>query len=78
MKEEAMIFQVGYLTPLSVSTLCIVYDRMVDAYRAVGGMTIGKGNRSSLLGKIPSKWLSAQIPHHLTWDRIRAEAMGNR
>jgi hypothetical protein len=46
--SHTSFFKVVYLTTLSVSRLCSVYDRMVYEYGAVGGMrnVIGKRNTS--------------------------------
>jgi hypothetical protein len=41
-----------------------------DDYGAVGGMGIGRGNRSTLC--------PPQIPHDLTWNRTRAAAVGSQ
>jgi hypothetical protein len=45
--------------------------RMANQYGLFGGMRIGRGNRSTRRRPaIVSFWL-LQIPHHLTWTRIR-------
>jgi hypothetical protein len=45
-----------------------------DDYGAVGGMRIGKGNRSARRKPAPAPLFPPQIPHDLTWDRTRAAA----
>jgi hypothetical protein len=45
--------------------------------RAVRGMIIGRGNRSTLRKSTPVPLSSPQIPHYLTWARTRAAAVGS-
>jgi hypothetical protein len=54
--------------------------RMIDddECRAVGGMRTGRGNRSTRRQPVPVPLCLPQIPHDLTWDRIRASAVGSR
>jgi hypothetical protein len=69
------------LSPLGTSaTVGLLYQpRMIDDhYGAVGGMRIGRGRRSTRRKPAPVPLFPPQIPHDLTWDRIRAAAMGNR
>jgi hypothetical protein len=49
-----------------------------DDYGAVGGMRIGRGNRSTLRKPAPVPLCPPQIPRDLTWDRTRAAAMGSQ
>jgi hypothetical protein len=53
-------------------------DRMIDGdeCRAVGGMRIGRGNRS-IPRKPATMPLCPQIAHDLTWARTRAPAVGS-
>jgi hypothetical protein len=54
--------------------------RMIDddECEAVGGMRIGKGNRSTLRKPAAAPLCPPQIPHELAWDRIQAAAVGSR
>jgi hypothetical protein len=64
------------LSPLGTSaTVGLLYQpRMIDDdYGAVGGMRIGRGNRSTRRKPAPVP----QIPHDRTWDRTRAAAVGS-
>jgi hypothetical protein len=45
---------------------------------AVGGMRIGKGNRSTRKKAAQIPLFPPQIPYDLTWDRTRAAAIGSR
>jgi hypothetical protein len=67
------------LSPLGTSaTVGLLYQpRMIDDddYGAVGGMMIGRGNRSTRRKPAPVLICPPQIPHDLTWDRIRADAV---
>jgi hypothetical protein len=47
----------------------------VDDYGAVGGMRIGRGNRSTRRKPAP---VPLCPPHDLTWDRTRAAAVGSQ
>jgi hypothetical protein len=49
-----------------------------DEYEAVGGMRIGRGNRSTRRNPAPVPLCPPQSPHDLTWDRTRAAAMASR
>jgi hypothetical protein len=49
-----------------------------DECGAVGGMRIGRGNRSTRRKPAPVPLCPPQIPHHLTWARTRAAAVGSR
>jgi hypothetical protein len=44
----------------------------------VGGRRIGRGNRSTRRKPAPAPHCPPQIPYHLTWDRIRAAAVGSQ
>jgi hypothetical protein len=46
-----------------------------DDYGAVGGMRIGRGNRSTRRKPTPVPLCPPQIPHDLTWDRTRDAAV---
>jgi hypothetical protein len=69
------------VSPLGMSaTVGLLYQpRMIDDddYGAVGGMRIGRGNRSTRRKPAPVP-LCSQIPHDLTWDRTRAAAVGSQ
>jgi hypothetical protein len=63
------------------ATVGLLYQpRMVDDedYGAVGGMRIGKGNRSTRRKPAPVPLCPPQIPHDLTWGRIRGAAVGSQ
>jgi hypothetical protein len=45
---------------------------------AVGGMRLGRGNRSTRRKPAPVPLCPLQIRHDLTWARIRAAAVGNQ
>jgi hypothetical protein len=49
-----------------------------DEYGAVGGMRIGRENRSTRRKPTPVPLYPPQIPHDLTWARTRAAAVGSR
>jgi hypothetical protein len=68
------------LSPLGTSaTVGLLYQpRMIDDdYGAVGGMRIGRGNRSTRRKPAPVPHCPPQI-HDLTWDRTRAAAVGSQ
>jgi hypothetical protein len=54
--------------------------RMIDddEYGAVGGMRIGRGNRSTRRKPAPAPLRPPQIQHDLTWARTLAAAAGSR
>jgi hypothetical protein len=69
------------LSPLGTSTTVgLLYQpRMIDDDNGVvGGMRIGRGNRSTRRKPAPVPLCPPQIPHDLTWDRTRAAAVGSR
>jgi hypothetical protein len=70
------------LSPLGTSaTVGLLYQpRMIDDddYGAVGGMRIGRGNRSTRRKRAPVPLCPPQIPHDLTWDGTRAAAVGSQ
>jgi hypothetical protein len=69
------------LSPLGTSaTVGLLYQpRMIDDdYGAVGGMRIGRGNRSTRRKPAPVPLCPPQIPHDLTWDRTRTAAVGSQ
>jgi hypothetical protein len=49
-----------------------------DECGTVGGMRIGRGNRSTRRKPAPVPLCSPQIPHDQAWARTRAAAVGNR
>jgi hypothetical protein len=51
---------------------------MIDECGTVGGMRIGKGNRSTGRKPAPEPLFSPQIPHDLNWDRTLASSVGSR
>jgi hypothetical protein len=52
--------------------------QMVDEYGPVGGMRIGRGNRSTRRKPAPVPLCSLKIPSNLTLDGTRAAAVGSR
>jgi hypothetical protein len=70
------------LSPLGTSAnVVLLYQlRMIDNddYGAVGGMRIGRGNRSTRRKPAPVLLCPPQIPHDLTSDRTRAAAVGSQ
>jgi hypothetical protein len=69
------------LSPLGTSaTVGLLYKpRMIDDdYGAIGGMRIGRGNRSTRRKLAPVPLCPPQIPHDLTWDRTRTYAVGSQ
>jgi hypothetical protein len=68
------------LSPLGTSATNwpLYQPRMIDdEHGAVGGMRIGRGNRSTQRKPTPVQLCPPQIPHDLTWARTRAAAVGN-
>jgi hypothetical protein len=66
------------LSPLGTSaTVGLLYQpRMIDDdYGAVGGMKIGRGDRSTRRKPAPAPLCPPQIPHGMTWDRTRAASV---
>jgi hypothetical protein len=47
---------------------------IADEYRAVGGMRIGRGNRSTLRKYATVPLCPPQIPYDLTWAGTRAHS----
>jgi hypothetical protein len=78
------VFSLGgvRLSPLGMSdTVGLFYQHRMkddDDYGAVGGMRIGRGNRSTRKKPAPVPLCPPQIPHNLTWDRTRAAAVGSQ
>jgi hypothetical protein len=70
------------VSPLGTSATSwpLYQPRMMDddEYGAVGGMRIGRGNRSTRRKHSPMPLCPPQIQHHLTWARTRAAAVGSR
>jgi hypothetical protein len=67
--------------PGTPATVGLLYQpRMIDDddYGAVGGMTIGRGNRGTWTKPAPVPLCPPQIPHDLTWDRTRAATVGSQ
>jgi hypothetical protein len=54
------------LTELSRLSVSIIYSVRDKEYEAVGGMRIGRGNRSTRRKPTPVPLCSQQIPHDLT------------
>jgi hypothetical protein len=70
------------LSPLGTSATAdllyqprVIYD---DNYGAVGGMGIGRWNRSTRKNPSPVPLCPPQISRDLTWDRPRAAAVGSQ
>jgi hypothetical protein len=69
------------LSPLGTSaTVGLLYQpRMIDDdCGAVGGMRIGRGNRSTRRKPASVSLCPPQIPHDLTWDRTRGAAVASQ
>jgi hypothetical protein len=70
------------LSPLgTAATIDLLYQpRMIDddEIGVIGGMKIGRGNRSTRRKPAPMPLCPPQIPHDLTWGRTRAAAVGNQ
>jgi hypothetical protein len=69
------------LGPLVTATTSgLLYQpRMIDdECGAVGGMIIGRGNRSTRIKPAPVPLCLPQIPYDLAWARNRASALGRR
>jgi hypothetical protein len=49
-----------------------------DECGTVGGIRIGRGNRSSRRKPAPMPLCPPQIPHNMTWARTRAAVLGSR
>jgi hypothetical protein len=49
-----------------------------DECGAVGGIRIGRGNRSTRRKPAAEPLCPSQIPHDLTWAQTRAAAVGSR
>jgi hypothetical protein len=64
------------LSPLGTSaTIWPVVPAADD--KSVGGMKIGRGNRSTRRKSVPVPLCLPQIPHDLTWARTLAAAVGS-
>jgi hypothetical protein len=62
----------------TAATVGLLYQsRMIDDYGAVGGIRIGRGNRSTRRKPAPVPLCPPQILHDLTWNRTRAAAVGS-
>jgi hypothetical protein len=67
------------LSPPGTSATDLLYQpRTIDECAAIGGMRIGRGNRSTRRKPAPVPLCPPQIPHDLTWTRTRAAAVGRR
>jgi hypothetical protein len=51
---------------------------MIDEYGALGGMTIGRGNRNTARKSVLMPLRPPHILHNRTWDRYRTTAVGSR
>jgi hypothetical protein len=49
-----------------------------DKCGGVGGMTIGRGNRSTRRKPAPMPLRPPQIPHNVTWNRTQPSVVGSR
>jgi hypothetical protein len=67
---------VSYLKTLSASRIHSIDDRMTNEYGVVGGMRVGKGNRSARGESVLVPLCSPQTPHCLTWYETRIAAVG--
>jgi hypothetical protein len=70
------------LSPLGpITTTGLLYQpQMIDDGEcgAIGGMEIGKGNRSTRRKPAPAPLVPPQMPHDLTWAQTRAAAVGSQ
>jgi hypothetical protein len=66
------------LSPLGTSATYQPRMRDDDECGAVGGMRIGRGNRTTRRKPAPVPLCPPQIPHDLTCARTRAAAVGSR
>jgi hypothetical protein len=70
------------LSPLGTATTngLLHEPQMIDDgdCGAIGGIMIGKGNRSTRRKPAPAQLCPPQIPHNLSWSRTRAAAVGSR
>jgi hypothetical protein len=68
------------LSPLGMSaTIWSLYQPwMIDECRAVSGIRIGRGNRSTPRKPAIVPLCPPQIPHYLTWTHTQATAEGRR
>jgi hypothetical protein len=70
------------LSPLGTSAtnwpIVPVPDDTDDERGAVGGMRIGRGNRSTLRKHAPLPHCPPQFPHDVNWARNPAAAVGSR
>jgi hypothetical protein len=64
------------MTPFLLS-LYSVENRVINEYGAVGGMRIGRGNRSTQKKPALIAICTPQTSHALTWNRIWAAAVGS-
>jgi hypothetical protein len=82
---EILVFLVSWvgvrLSPLGTSATnwpIVPAPDDSDEYGAVGGMRVGRGNRSTRKKRAPVPLCPPKIPHDLTWARTRAAAVGSR
>jgi hypothetical protein len=68
--------QVWYLMSLSVLGLYSMNGGITNEYGAVGGIRIGKGNRSTRRQPAPVPRCPPQISHDLTRDQTQATKVG--
>jgi hypothetical protein len=70
------------LSPLgtAATTGLSYHPQLIDAgdCGAIGGMKIGRRNRSTRRKPAPAPLCPPQIPHDLTWARTRAAAVGSQ
>jgi hypothetical protein len=77
-----LLLSVGWDSPLgTAATTCLLYQpRMIDDgdCGTIGGMKIGRGNRSTWRKPVPEPHCPPQIPHEQTRARTRAVAVGSQ
>jgi hypothetical protein len=73
---DTMTSQNIYLS--SWDTLYNDDSKLINEYRAVGGMRSGRGNRNTRRQPAQVPFCPQQTLLHLTWDRIQAAELGNR
>jgi hypothetical protein len=75
-----IIISVVRLSPhgTAVATGLLYQPQMTDEgdCGAIGGMKIGRGNRSTQRNSTPAPFCPSRIPHDLTWARTRAATVG--
>jgi hypothetical protein len=72
----ATCFVYIYITMPSISRLNSVVDKMTNAYEAVWGIIIGRGNRHTRRKPAPLPFCPLLIPHDLTCNPTRGHSGG--